>query len=162
MHSNIYGLVRLQKPKAIEVEPFNENSIEYDDVSYFANYFKDNENDFEKEVEWLTKFINLDQEDIIKDNGVIILRLTKNKVEEYLKKKYDHFINKVHNLIFDEFVGDVYSLEESIEDKFGFHIYEDNQSMYNLDEFMRCLYRWTLKQEDTVYYQVNGILDYHF
>ena len=162
MHSNIYGLVKIQEPKAIEVEPFNENSIEYDDVSYFADYFKDNENNFEEEVKWLTNFLNLDQEDIIKDNGIIILRFTKNKVEEYLQSKYDHFMEKVENLTLEQFITDTYSLKESIEDEFGFHIYQDNQSMYNLDDFMRDLYRWTLNKQDVVYFQINGILDYHF
>ena len=162
MHSNIYGLVKLQEPKAIEVEPFNENSIEFDDVSYFADYFKDSENDFESEVKWLTDFLDLDQEDIIKDNGVIILKLTKNKVKDYLQRKYDRFTEKVEYLTLDDFINDPYTLKECVEDEYGFHIYQDNESMFNLDDFMRSLYRWTLRKQDVVYFQVNGILDYHF
>ena len=161
MHSNIYGLVKLQEPKAIEVEPFNEDSIDFEDVSYFADYFKNNDNDFDAEVKWLTDFLKLDKEDIIKDNGETIIRLTKTKVKEYLERQYERFMNKVEDLDLDGFIKDSYSLRDMIDDVFSFHICVDG-CLDTLDEFMRDLYRWTLKDKDVVYYQVNGILDYHY
>jgi hypothetical protein len=161
MHSNIYGLITLNSPKAIEVEAFNENSIEYEDVSYFADYFKNSESDLKDDVKWLTKFLNLSEEEVINDNGVFIIKLTKERVKEFLEKQYDKFMNYVDSLDFEKFVGDAYTLKEYVEDQFGFHIYND-RSMYNLDEFMRDLYRWHFKDTDTLYFQVNGVLDYHF
>lgn len=160
MHSNIYGLVKIQEPKAIEVEPFNENSIEYDRVSHFADYFKDSEDTLENDVKWLANFIKLSEEDIIFDNGVCILRLTKNKVKEYLERRYNAFMEYVDTLNLEKFINDDYTLKTYVEEEYGFHIYEDD-GIYTLDEFMRCLYRWSFKTTDTIYFQINGIVDYH-
>ena len=90
----------------------------------------------------------------IEDNTLDVLP---NAKFDYFGGRFRELKKKVGNLHFEEFCDEYYArnLIELIEDKFGFHVYDDDGYVKTMDTFMR-----QVKVNTKLY--IGGILDYHF
>lgn len=167
MHSRIYALKPIESPTQAtnDFEVFEENTLDFDSYSSFADYVRTCEKECWKEdIEWLTAFTKFEYLEV---NGQYVLKIDLNALETLLKKRYDELVNLFKTMTFESFAKgfDLYHIEMACEDKYGFHIVElveGYPSVDTLDDFLHYIYRYMKNEEkQTLYYQLQGVLDYH-
>lgn len=79
----------------------------------------------------------------------------------YFVKRYNHLKQIVNEIELDEFCKQwsikIDEIEDTIEDRFGFYIFNEEDGLITLDSFIR-----SLPNTDEITYYFGGILDYHF
>lgn len=160
MHSTIFGLELVDALQPQELDVFNEDTLEFEDVSSFADYIANFEDDqvIDNEMNYFVNFLKCET---VKIDGKHIIKLTKEVVGNYLEKKLDALKECVETLDLKKFANDPYELIECVNDNFGYHIYNDH-CLYTLDEFMKVAYRFYLREREVVYFQITGCIDYHY
>lgn len=175
MHSNIYALRCISKkyPKPDDYEELTEETLDFDRVSYFADYISDyEETEYLNEVNWIHD--SYPWITVLEDKDKIIISFTKKDLENHLNKKFTK-IQKIINKYSDgtEFYSDsynVYELKKAIEDMYGFYIVHtsgcksiDMSELSTIDYFLYYIYSFwkSYTDEDTIKFRVEGILDYH-
>lgn len=167
MHSRIYALKLIESPTQAtnDFEVFDEDTLDFDSYSSFADYVRTCEKEYWKEdIEWLTDFAKFEYLEV---NDQYVLKIDLNALETFLKKRYDNLLNLVKTMTFESFSEkfDLYQIEMACEDKYGFHIVEVGggyPSVDTLDEFLHYIYRYMKREnKQTLYYQLQSVLDYH-
>ena len=154
MHSRIFQV----SMNPIEKYDYIRESDYYD--HWFTNEIADYVNgdtDRESDIEWLQEYSNAFDFGA-DDDGIYFI--VKDKAE-YFKpsfKRFQEAINTINNYTFEDFVdgfyGAMYQLKDAYEDKFGFYINADGETM-SLDSFVR---RCVTGEK----YYIGATIDYHF
>lgn len=163
MHSRIF---QLSKDKV--TEPLTESDIiTYNEwfVGQIADYVNEN-TDRENDIDWLLQTLNEEVSKYItitKMNNVYISITFKSGFkEQYFKEKLIKLKELVKNLTLEDFCDPgsivIYSIENKIESKFGFYVYNDETGyIVPFDAFVREL-NGTV--EETYYF--GSTIDYHW
>lgn len=160
MHSRIFTLTHDLKPSAETIDP-----ADYDDRPTTADYTRPiSREEWKQDLAWLTNvypWIKSSEED-----GAFYLEFDRSGVEGFLKDKFDRLKEFVSEMTFDEFVYDGHwTIRNMLDDEFGFWIEEFDDGCASgcetFDSWVNSLYRWRMKGEKEIKFQVVGITDYH-
>ena len=173
MHSNIYGLRLVDDKTPNQYKVVNEENLDYDMVSHFADYFRDySKSQWWEELQWLHncyEFIDITMKD-----GEYYITIKMEDLKFYLEDKLDNLKKFLEEMTYEKWLNDYlaqYEAQQKIEQTGGFHIItttgvkEDESlwgaSEYTLDDWLYTMYRYYNKTHTTLTFRVEGVLDYH-
>lgn len=158
MHSRIFQISK----KPIDKSDYIEESNYYD--HWFTNQIADYVNgctNREGDIDWLKSCYNNQGLSFgADDNGEYFIIKDKN---EYFAPKFESFQKNLQELsvaTLEDFVSyksspQMYNLEESYDDKYGFYVDSEDTFLVSFDEFVRC-------SEVGIKYYIGATIDYHF
>ena len=154
MHSRIFqvSMEPIKKEDYIRESDYWEHWF----TSQIADYV-DGDTDRESDIDWLSEYSNAFV--FGKDDGREYF-IVKDKAE-YFKHSFKRFteaINTIKDYTLEDFIGGfygaMYQLKDAYEDKFGFYVNADGETM-TLDDFVR---RCVTGEK----YYIGATIDYHF
>lgn len=169
MHSRIFQLIQ-QGGEYDEENLITADWIEDRDMP-FADYLADiHPDEFTEEYEWMkSHYKNFSRIQFsIDDEGRHLVTFKKGCQEEYFRDRLIDLKDKVEALTIESFSKDfdyeenkffleVFGIKMLIENKYGFHVYEDYPTP--MDRFIREL---NFADVDEHTYYLGGVVDYHF
>lgn len=155
MHSRIIQVSRkpIQEKDYFTEERYYDHWFTYQIADYVSG-----DVNREEDIKWLkgtSAGIVVDRD----EHGHYLMICDKKK---HFKDKFTEFervISELKGISLDEFINSIeyktFMLRNSYEDRYGFYIDEDDDSLSSLDSFVR-------NGEINVKYYIGGVVDYHF
>lgn len=167
MHSRIFQLEEIKKE--VENNFLKENEI-IDNHYWFLNRVADyvvdisDEKERNTEIKWFVDDVLKTESDenlFEVDNEQKSITFFSGFKYRYFIKRYNRLKELVNEMELDEFCKQwsvtIDNIEDTIEDKFGFYIFNEDDGLITLDSFIR-----SLPNDDEITYYFGGVLDYHF
>ena len=152
MHSRIFQVSL--KPIAVEdyIPVFDMQDMMPDYMDYITD-----DNDKAEDIDWLKNFLS----EFSIDNDKIII--TKEALKDKIEEKLDKIRELIDNCSFDTWSMDTYRIKSQLDDKFGFHIYDDDAGyIETLDSWLnRQIWKFEDKDVKEIVFYFGGTFDYH-
>ena len=172
MHSNIYGLRLVDDKTPNQYPTVNEQNVDYDMVSHFADYIRDcSKTEWWEELQRLHncyEFIDISMKD-----GEYYITIKMEDLKFHLEDELDRLRKFLDEVSYKDWLTDSltrYTAQQKIEETGGFHILDTtgcddelyNASDYTLSDWLYTIYRLYHKTHKILTFRVEGVLDYHY